>query len=61
MDRFRVAVLQKLLDHNSLKDERLQLTRSMLVEKCSVLIQGFIKRGKKEHEFFYRALIEKYS
>ena len=61
MDRFRVAVLQKLLDHNLLEGERLQLTRAVLVEKCSVLIQGFVKRGKKEDELRYRALIEKYS
>ena len=61
MDRFRVAALQKLLDRNSLKGERLQLTRATLLEKCSVLIQGFVKRGKKEDELHYRALVEKYS
>ena len=61
MDRFRVAALKKLLDQNSLDQERLQLTRSALVEKCSVLIQGFEKRGKKEEEFFYRAIANKYS
>jgi len=61
MDRFRVAVLKKLLDHNSLKGERLQLTRSALVEKCSVLINGFAKRSKKEEELNYRALLEKYN
>jgi len=61
MDRFRVAALKKLLDRNSLEGERLQLTRSALVGKCSVLIRGFVKRGKKEDELRYRALIEKYS
>ena len=61
MDRFRVTVLKKLLDYNSLEGERLQLTRSTLLEKCSVLIQGFVKRGKKEDELRYRALIEKYN
>ena len=61
MDRFRVAALQKLLDRNSLKGERLQLTRATLLEKCSVLIQGFVKRGKKEDEPHYRALVNKYS
>ncbi|MDP7557696.1 MAG: glycosyltransferase family A protein [Nitrospinaceae bacterium] len=61
MDRFRVAALQKLLDRNSLEGERLQLTRATLLEKCSVLIQGFVKRGKKEDELHYRALVEKYS
>ena len=60
MDRFRVAALKKLLDHNALKGERLRLTRFALVEKCSVLIKGFVKRGKKEDELRYRALIEKY-
>ena len=61
MDRFRVAALEKLLGRNLLEGERLQLTRSVLVEKCSVLIQGFVKRGKKEDELHYRALIKKYS
>ena len=61
MDRFRVAALKKLLDQNSLDNERLQLTRSALVKKCSVLIQGFAKRGKKKDEFFYRELVDKYS
>ena len=61
MDRFRVAALKKLLDQNSLDQEKLKLTRSALVKKCSVLIQGFKKRGKKEDEFFYRAIVNKYS
>ena len=61
MDRFRVAALKKLLDQNSLDQEKLKLTRSSLVEKCSVLIQGFKKRGKKEDEFFYRGIVNKYS
>ena len=61
MDRFRVAVLKKLLDLNLLKGDRLQLTRSVLVGKCSVLIRGFVKRGKKEDELYYRDLIKKHS
>ena len=61
MDRFRVAALQKLLDRNSLEGDRLQQTRATLLEKCSILIQGFVKRGKKEDELHYRTLVEKYS
>jgi GT2 family glycosyltransferase len=61
MDRFRVVALKKLLDSNSLEGERLRLTRSALVKKCSVLIKGFVKRGKKEEELHYRVIIEKYS
>jgi len=49
------------LDQDSLDQEKLKLTRSALVKKCSVLIQGFKKRGKKEDEFFYRAIVNKYS
>ena len=60
MDRFRVAALKKLLDLNLLEGEHLHLTRSTLVKKCSILIQGFVKRGKKNDELRYRALIEKY-
>ena len=61
MDRFRVVALKKLLDQNSLDKEKLKLTRSMFLEKCSILIKGFEKRGKKEDEFFYRELVNKYS
>ena len=61
MDRFRVVALKKLLDSSSLEGERLRMTRSELVKKCSVLIKGFLKRGKKEEELHYRAIIEKYS
>lgn len=61
MDRFRVVALKKLLDSSLLEGERLRMTRSELVKKCSVLIKGFLKRGKKEEELHYRAIIEKYS
>ena len=61
MDRFRVLALKKLLDSNSLEGERLRLTRSELARKCSVLIKGFVKRGKKEEELHYRTIIKKYS
>jgi glycosyltransferase involved in cell wall biosynthesis len=60
MDRFRVVALKKLLDQNSLDKEKLKLTRSAFLEKCSILIKGFEKRGKKEDEFFYRELVNKY-
>jgi glycosyltransferase involved in cell wall biosynthesis len=60
MDRFRVSALKKLLDQDSLDKEKLQLTRAALVEKCSVLIKGFAKRGQKKDEFFYRELINQY-
>ena len=61
MDRFRVVALKKLLDQNSLNKEKLKLTRSVFLEKCSILIKGFEKRGKKEDESFYRELVNKYS
>ena len=61
MDRFRVVALKKLLDSSLLEGERLRMTRSELVKKCSVLIKGFLKRGKEEEELHYRAIIEKYS
>jgi glycosyltransferase involved in cell wall biosynthesis len=60
MDRFRIVALKKLLDHNSLDKEKLKLTRATLVEKCSILIQGFAKRGQKKDELFYRELINQY-
>jgi glycosyltransferase involved in cell wall biosynthesis len=60
MDRFRVFALKKLLDQGSLDNEKLQLARSALVEKCSVLIKGFAKRGQKKNELFYRGLVNQY-
>ena len=60
MDRFRVIALKKLLDHYPLEGERLKLTRSMMLEKCSILVQGFMKHGNKKDELRYRAIIEKY-
>ena len=61
MYRFRIVALKKLLDQNSLDKEKLKLTRSVFLEKCSILIKGFEKRGKKEDESFYRELVNKYS
>lgn len=61
MDRFRVTALKKILDQNSLDNDQLLLTRATLIDKCSVLIKGFAKRGKTKEEFFYRELIDKYS
>jgi glycosyltransferase involved in cell wall biosynthesis len=61
MDRFRVVALKKLLDQNSLDKEKLNLTRSAFLKKCTILIKGFEKRGKKEDEFFYRELVNKYT
>ena len=60
MDRFRVIALKKLLDHYPLEGERLKLTRSMMIEKCSILAQGFMKHDNKKDERRYRAIIENY-
>lgn len=60
MDRYRVQSLQKLLRNPDLRAEQRPAVISMLHEKCSVLVQGFLKRGKAEEATYYQNLIEKY-
>ncbi|MFQ5443551.1 MAG: glycosyltransferase family 2 protein [Desulfobacterales bacterium] len=60
MDRFRVFALQKLIKQNHLNAEQRKLSIQTLVEKCSVLHQGFFKRGKTAEAEYYRSLAEIY-
>lgn len=60
MDRFRVRSLVKILEQNRLSLEDHQATVAMLRKKCSILAQGFLKRGKTDEADHYFSLIEKY-
>ena len=51
MDRFRVAVLRKLLDAGRLSPQQRQATLLMLHKKCRILANGARKRGKSAEEY----------
>ncbi|MBU0568087.1 glycosyltransferase [bacterium] len=57
MDRFRVRALEKVLGDNPTSDQR-RLVLRVLEEKCKILSQGALKRGRMEeakeweHRFF---------
>ncbi len=61
MDRFRVYALDKALKHCPLEDGERQLAVKTLMDKCRVLLNGCIKRGKTDEIAFYRNMMEKYS
>ncbi len=61
MDRWRVYALEKLLKGGDLDSEQRGWVIAMLIEKCSILIQGFKKRGKMEDAAVYENLAATYS
>ena len=46
MDRFRIKALEKILKRPGLSDQQCQQALDVIIEKCSVLEQGSIKREK---------------
>ncbi len=46
MDRFRIKALEKILKRSDLTDQQRKQALDVMVEKCSVLEQGSIKREK---------------
>jgi len=56
LDRFRVQSLMKLLQSGILKPKQAEATRIMLKEKCQILSQGALKRGKREEAEHYLKL-----
>lgn len=48
MDRFRIQSLAKLLKSGILNSKQSEQARKMLAEKSRIVIQGAVKRGKKE-------------
>ena len=61
MDRWRVYALDKLLRGDDLNMQQRQWVTEMLINKSSILIQGFEKRGKTEEARVYRNLVSHYS
>ncbi|HDP99117.1 MAG TPA: glycosyltransferase [bacterium] len=60
MDRFRVRALEKILSSGELSPEDRRATINILHQKCDILVQGFLKRGKKDQARQYLLLKEKY-
>jgi glycosyltransferase involved in cell wall biosynthesis len=56
MDRFRVASLTKLLATQPLPAERRAAAREVLQQKCAVLTQGALRRGREEEAKRYALL-----
>ena len=61
MDRWRVYSLYKLLRGNELNMQQRQWVTEVLINKSSILIHGFEKRGKTEEARIYKNLVSHYS
>jgi glycosyltransferase involved in cell wall biosynthesis len=48
MDRFRIKALEKILKRSDLSDQQRKQALDVIIEKCSILEQGSIKREKYE-------------
>ena len=60
MDRFRIKALEKILLHDNLKKDDRKAAIDELRKKCTVVANGFFKRGKMEQGNKYRTIIKKY-
>jgi len=61
MDRWRIYALDKLLRGEDLNMQQREWVTEMLINKSSILIQGFEKRGKTEDARVYKNLVSRYS
>ena len=61
MDRWRVYALDKLLRGAELNMQQRERVTEMLINKSSILIQGFEKRGKTEEARGYKNHVSHYS
>tara|TARA_B100000700_G_scaffold242786_1_gene270495 strand:- start:15 stop:857 length:843 start_codon:yes stop_codon:yes gene_type:complete len=59
MDRFRVEALHKILTLGKLTESQKQKATEMLINKCSILINGFVKRGNYQAVQKYKGLVGK--
>lgn len=58
LDRFRVQSLKKLLESKSLKPNQAVAAKKVLDEKCQVLANGALKRGKNKEAEEYLKLCQ---
>ena len=61
MDRWRVYALDKLLRGDDLNMQQRDWVTEILINKSSILIHGFEKRGKTEEARVYKNLVSHYS
>jgi glycosyltransferase involved in cell wall biosynthesis len=61
MDRFRIQALLKMLNNKTLSPGNHQLTVATLKEKCTIYIQGALKRGKQAEVAHYQKIIDSFS
>lgn len=54
LDVYRVQALQKLLEEDLLTSRQKELVRLKIREKCQILEQGFLKRGKHSEAQHFR-------
>jgi glycosyltransferase involved in cell wall biosynthesis len=59
IDQWRVKVLEKALE-TGVSPENELLIKKEIQKKCSVLVSGFLKRGKIEEGEYFRILMDKY-
>ncbi len=60
MDRFRVYALDKILQSAWLSNDYAELTIATLKQKCTVLVNGGLKRGNQELVDHFIGIAEKY-
>jgi glycosyltransferase involved in cell wall biosynthesis len=59
MDRWRIKVLEKVLKRGLIPENE-KLVKKEIQRKCSVLISGFLKRGKMEEAEHFKRLRDRY-
>ena len=61
MDRFRVAALEKILQSGSLDERQAVAATNTLMNKCEILANGAMKRGKRERAEYYAGKFAEYA
>src|SRR5512136_2996734 len=59
-DRFRVIALEKLLSESYVTEEERALVLEEMRKKCTVLAQGFLKRGNEVEGLRYQETMRQY-
>ena len=60
IDRYRVKSIAKILDTETLSSQDKLAAKLVLRKKCSILINGFLKRGKIKEAKYYENIKNKY-
>lgn len=60
MDRFRIYALEKILQAGVLSEDDHAAAVGMLIEKCSIYIQGAMKRNKLQEAEHYQDLMQRF-